>query len=137
MDRHNKWKRAKAGDRVGAGQQYRVESEGSDEVIARDFKGSDEVWFVDGYYDGKTAELFVDSTYKERLQLPTYWTWGMAFYKADLGSVTNWKIGEWALTVGGSFKHRESGQMWHPSTIVDFVPLTEAQVKQMKEAGSK
>lgn len=132
----DKWKRVYPGDQIPAGQKYLVyQPDPPYEWVVKQVSVvlvSKKIIEV-----GDSGKWYVDSTWVEEKILPSTWTWGMAIYKADLGSVTNWKIGQWALTVGGSFKHKESGQMWHPSNIIDFVELTEGQAKPMMEAGIK
>lgn len=114
-DRHERWTPVEPGTVIPAGQPYRVVFE---DQSAIDFKVTD-----------GGGDVFVDSSWKPPLVLPTEPTWGIA-----LSSNGNIGLAKWALARDGKLIDSHQWGGWSVSMVTDFIPLTDEQVARIEAA---
>lgn len=130
-DRHEKWVPVEPGTVIPAGQPYRLEycvAGGSlaGEKAYEYLSGEPDQWVLDGLYDGREFAMFVDSSWKPPLDLPTEPTWGIAVDFAVGKFVGRWRREQ--------DKFIATGWILNVSNIVDFIPLTIEQAARIEGA---
>lgn len=126
-DRHEKWVKVEPGTVIPAGQPYRVEwTTGRDEKEhAEENPGSEVNWKPSRLRENQ--RWFVDSSWRPPLDLPTEPMWGIAV------NVNGYAVGqEWC--VNGPRLTSSDNYCWDVAKVLDFIPLTDEQVKRIKAA---
>lgn len=123
--RHPKWKRVEPGYVIPAGQPYRVER--WDTTFGP--RASE-------YVDDKPHEVrprdypvFIDSSWKPPLVLPTEPTWGFAVRAGTYEFMRWWRKGKKLCGTRGVVIAEYPAE-----DVLDFIPLTDAQVERIEAA---
>lgn len=123
-DRHPKWQRVERGTVIPAGQPYRLEW---NHGVRAGCRATELVTTTDYPVGGEAGSVFVDSSWRPPLELPTEPTWGIAVHSDGRGI---W-LDKWESSADRIRGTSRNGDLLI-EILNDFIPLTDEQVARIE-----